>query len=184
MYNINNIVFLKNKFNNSIDLVTADGGFDFSIDFNNQEKMSYRIIFCEIVSALSIQKNGGNFVCKFFDLYTFNTVKLLYLLTFYYSNVFISKPLTSRPANSEKYIICKDFKGISNEKLNELYTIVKNWEHLDETQIFNFINVKDEFIKRIKNYNNLITKNQVSNIKQTSDIINNEEKVSGTISKL
>ena len=34
---------------NSCNLITADGGFDFSIDFNKQEQLSSRLIFCEIV---------------------------------------------------------------------------------------------------------------------------------------
>ena len=44
------------------DLVTADGGFDFSTNFNKQEQSSLRIIFCEIVTALSVQKKGGAFM--------------------------------------------------------------------------------------------------------------------------
>ena len=33
------------------DFITADGGFDFSSDFNDQEKQSLRIIFCEFSMA-------------------------------------------------------------------------------------------------------------------------------------
>ena len=36
------------KYQNSMDIITADGGFDFSIDFNKQEQLSNRLIFCEI----------------------------------------------------------------------------------------------------------------------------------------
>ena len=40
------------------DIITADGGFDFHQDFNNQEKLSHKLIFCEVVTALTIQ-NGA-----------------------------------------------------------------------------------------------------------------------------
>ena len=66
--------------NNKAEFITADGGFDYSIDFNKQEEMSYKIIFSEIFITLSIQKIGGNFVLKIFDMFTIFTLKCIYLL--------------------------------------------------------------------------------------------------------
>ena len=39
-----------------MDLVTADGGFDFSIDFNQQEQMAGKLILTEILYAIIMQK--------------------------------------------------------------------------------------------------------------------------------
>ena len=47
---------------------------------------------------------GGNFVCKTFDLYTTFNVGLIYLLYRCFEKICIFKPVTSRPANSERYI--------------------------------------------------------------------------------
>ena len=89
IYNSENIeAFSKLVGFDSCDLVTADGGFDFSLDFNKQEQLSYRLIFCEIVTALSVQKKGGNFVCKIFDTFMIPTVKMLFFLGCFYENVF------------------------------------------------------------------------------------------------
>ena len=33
----------------------------------------------------------------------------------FYEEIYLNKPLTSRPANSEKYIVAKNFKGIDKE---------------------------------------------------------------------
>ena len=52
-----------------------------------------------------MQKYGGTFVLKIFDIFTEPTIDFLYLLSSLYKNVFIMKPETSRIANSEKYII-------------------------------------------------------------------------------
>ena len=145
------------------DLVTPDGGFDFSIDFNKQEQLSYRLILCEIVGALYIQKLGGSFVIKFFDIYTIETCKLLYLLCCFYDEVFINKPLTSRPANSEKYIICKGFRGIDYSYLDEICKILNIWCKLENTLYINDIFSSDlpkSFIDKIKN----LTK-KIQNIK-------------------
>ena len=126
--NIENIIFFKNQIgNNKCDLVTADGGFDFSIDFNHQEQQAFQLIFCEIVLALSVQKNGGSFVLKIFDMFTLLTIKMLYIISYFYEEVYIYKPLTSRCANSEKYIIAKKFRGIEKKYLNKLYGIIKLW---------------------------------------------------------
>ena len=80
--------------------------------------------------AFSIQKIGGTQIIKIFDTFTPLTIKLLYLVSTLYNNVYIYKPLTSRPANSEKYIIAKGFKGIDSNYLKSLYSIVAKWEDI------------------------------------------------------
>ena len=77
IYNLENIINFKQSVDSTATIVTSDGGFDFSVDFNKQEQLSYRIIVCEIITCLSVQKIGGHFVCKFFDLYTPLSLKLI-----------------------------------------------------------------------------------------------------------
>ena len=178
LYKLENIQYLKYMFNEECMLVTADGGFDFSTDFNNQESMSYRIIFCEMVSALYLQKLGGHFVCKIFDIHTDLTVKFLWILSMYYEEVIISKPYTSRPANSEKYIICKKFKGIETDFMNKLFNLVKKWDTTKNK--LDFVKVPSDFIVKINQYNEVITNKQRENIKLTLDIIKNYESIEVT----
>jgi 23S rRNA U2552 (ribose-2'-O)-methylase RlmE/FtsJ len=94
---------------NACHVVTADGGFDFSSDFNNQELMSLRLIACEVFLALQIQKEGGTFFLKIYDIFTNPTLQMLYILRLFYQDLTFVKPLTSRPANSEKYVLCTGF---------------------------------------------------------------------------
>ena len=51
-----------------MEIITADGGFDFSIDFNKQETLSIKLIFCQICYAIALQKSGGTFILKIFYL--------------------------------------------------------------------------------------------------------------------
>lgn len=111
-------------------LVTCDGGFDYSNDFNNQEKTSFQIIFSEITTALAIQKKGGTLVCKVFDLFTIFSVQLIYLITLLYEEVGFFKPSTSRPANSEKYLVAKKFRGITPHLLHSMFHMVQNWKYV------------------------------------------------------
>ena len=95
----------------SCDLVTADGGFDYSCDFNRQEQMSLQLLSCEVKAALRLQKLGGTFVLKVFDISMPQTVGLFHELAHAYAHIFMVKPLTSRPCNAEKYVVCCGFHG-------------------------------------------------------------------------
>ena len=129
-----NLVYYFEHFNNSVDIVTGDGGFDFSIDFNHQELLASKLLFAQICFALAIQKERGHFVLKVFDLFTRSSIECLYLLSSLYEEVHIIKPNTSRLANSEKYIVCKYFQR--NEKYNHLMTsIIDNFPLLTKNRI-------------------------------------------------
>jgi len=169
LYNIHDIKTFSKKFvNDKAYLVTSDGGFDYSIDFNNQEQLSYRIIFCEIITALSIQKEGGHFVCKIFDIFTLFTLKMIYLLYCFYEKVYIVKPKTSRTANSEKYIIAKGFKGIDKKYLNKFYKIIEDWDKLNNyVSNIEGININNDFIHWIYKYNESYIENQIKYINLT-----------------
>ena len=108
------------KYHHSIDFITADGGFDFSSDFNNQEILAMNLIAAEVFYAISMQTVGGTFVLKIFDMFTRVTIDLLHLLCMTYDDVIIFKPNTSRIANSEKYVVCKRFNIKCVEERTEL----------------------------------------------------------------
>ena len=104
---IENFNYVVNKYNQKMDIITADGGFDFSVDFNKQEISITKLLYGQISYALCMQKKGGCFVLKIFDCFMQHTIDLLYILSAFYEKVYIVKPNTSRYANSEKYIVCK-----------------------------------------------------------------------------
>lgn len=176
IYKLENIIEFSKFFNNDATLITADGGFDFSTNFNKQEQSSLQIIFCEIVMALTIQKKGGSFVCKIYDSYTRVSVSFLYLLHSLYTEVHITKPYTSRPANSEKYLVCKGFKGIDDKLLKKLHIVVKCWETIDMNndfiyQIIDWKNIPDSFKQKIHHYNSIYYNQQTKNILKTLKLI-------------
>lgn len=107
--NWENIRYINGLSNKRFFLITADGGFDEGTDFNNKEQLHYGLILSEIYTAIELQTQGGHFVLKVFDVFTETSVQLLYLLSLCYEEMYAYKPKTSRPTNSEKYIICKKF---------------------------------------------------------------------------
>lgn len=100
LFNKDNLWYCYYKYNNKIDLITGDGGFDFSTNFNKQESMSLRLIFCQICFALAMQKTNGTFILKIYDIFSPATIDLIYILSSFYKKVYITKPSTSRTANS------------------------------------------------------------------------------------
>jgi len=110
LLSLDNYLHCCEKYRHSMDFITADGGFDFSSDFNHQEVLAQTLVVSEVLYAVSLQKPGGTFVLKIFDLFTRVTVDIVHLLAALYTDVIIFKPNTSRVANSEKYIVCKGFK--------------------------------------------------------------------------
>ena len=112
LYNVANIdALVADAGEAACDFVTADGGFDFSNDFNNQEGTSLRLVLSEVYAALRLQAKGGSFVLKVYDMHAPATLQLLCVLRKSYGAMRFVKPLTSRPANSEKYVMCTAFRG-------------------------------------------------------------------------
>ena len=110
LLHIENFEYCVEKYGGKMDLVTADGGFDFSKDFNRQEISIFNLLWGQVCYALCLQKLGGNFVLKIFDIFYEQTVHILYLLASFYDEVHVCKLKTSRIGNSEKYIVCKKFR--------------------------------------------------------------------------
>lgn len=96
-----------------VDLVIGDGGFDVEEggDYDRQEFLSSRLLLAQILTAVSVLRTGGTFVCKLFDTVTEFSAQLLYFCGIIFEEISILKPVSSRPANAERYIICQRLRG-------------------------------------------------------------------------
>ncbi|PVD25771.1 hypothetical protein C0Q70_13431 [Pomacea canaliculata] len=101
---------LNNTDGKGVHFCMADGGFSVEGQENIQEILSKQLYLCQFLVALGITREGGHFVCKLFDLFTPFSVGLVYLMRLVFNQVCICKPVTSRPANSERYIVCKGLR--------------------------------------------------------------------------
>tara|TARA_R110002073_G_scaffold253016_1_gene415584 strand:+ start:3600 stop:4772 length:1173 start_codon:yes stop_codon:yes gene_type:complete len=175
LLNVDNLWHCYYNYNNSIDLITGDGGFDFSTNFNQQEHLSVNLIFCQIIYAIAMQKKGGMFILKIFDIFTQITVELLYILSSLYEKCYIVKPHTSRSANAEKYIICRNFK------LDNTYDLIKKFSELftclDDKPICKILNIQIPYlyINKIEDINAILGQQQLENILSTLNILDNNK---------
>lgn len=96
-------------------LYTSDAGTDVSEDFNRQEELTSMLNYGQVICGLFSLAKGGNFVTKQYTFLTLFNRSLICLVSILFDETYIIKPLTSRPINSEIYIVGKGFKGISIE---------------------------------------------------------------------
>lgn len=146
---------------------------------NILEQTAQPIIFKEIYEALNVQKTGGNFVCKFYEIFTQPTVKMLSLLTSAYKDVSIIKPLTSRLANNEIFVVCKNFIWNDKERtkyLSKLKNILESYKSLKEktfvVDIFTDHHIDWEFKLSLIVFNNIISNEKIKNMDQIKTYIN------------
>ena len=183
-----NFDFCKKKYGSSMDFITGDGGFDFSMDFNKQEISISQLLFAQVCYALILQKKGGTFVLKLFDSFMQHTVDILYILSSFYDKVYLIKPQTSRYANSEKYVVCKDFLFSNNEQFYPF--LHKTFESMllvnDNRFIHRFLNIPLSyyFLLKLEEYNSIFGQQQIENIHYTTSLIEikqKQEKIDGLI---
>lgn len=108
-----------------VNLVMGDGGFDLEGDVNlmpHQEFLSSRLLAAQIIVGIKATKIGGNFIVKIFDSVTELSGQLIYLLSLCFEKIIPFKASSSRPANSERYLIC--LTRLSN--INTSYTIISS----------------------------------------------------------
>jgi cap1 methyltransferase len=171
--------FIKNFYKNKAYVVTADGGFDYSSDFNGQEINSCQIIYSECVVAMNILKKNGTFVCKVFDLFTSPMIKILYFMTLHFDEVYLYKPETSRPANSEKYLVCIRYRDILKEEdknyllyLIQVYQDYQTKNKIKENETLDLLNIRvpNSFVHSLMKYNHMYIEQQKFYLQKTINL--------------
>ena len=173
--NHDNLHYCYDKYNGKMDIITGDGGFDFSFQYPQQEQISTKLIACQIGFAVAMQKQGGSFILKVYDTFTRFSLDLLFLLSNLYDQVSIIKPNTSRFANSEKYIVCQGFRNINTlEIVKHFYKILQSNENIVGT-LFDF-ELPYLFTNKIEEFNSILGQQQIDIIVSTIYLIDNTNK--------
>lgn len=159
---------MKEETDSGVHFMMADGGFSVEGQENIQEILSKQLYLAQCLVALTVVRTKGHFVVKLFDLFTPFSVSLIYLMYKSFQQICICKPNTSRPANSERYLVCKWKKPYTDTIRRHLYAVNqelwlnKNVE-LDVLEMtpMNVMQQDSEFFEYIFNSNNQIGKNQI-----------------------
>jgi DNA-directed RNA polymerase II subunit RPB2 len=117
--------------NDGANLYTSDVGKDI-VDPNKAEEETADINAGQIITGLLSLANGGHFVTKQFTFVTPFSRSLIAIVASLFEETYITKPKTSRPLNSEIYLVGKGFKGIEPALAQALLDRCEAYKSLDK----------------------------------------------------
>ena len=103
-----------------VHIFTADGGFDFSVNYEIQEKCVFHLLVSSAITGLRCLVQDGVFILKIFDIFSDSTKLLIHLISRCFKEWILYKPALSRPCNSERYFLGRGFRGLPVEVLEQL----------------------------------------------------------------
>jgi hypothetical protein len=144
--------------NNNVDLYTSDLGLESKDDYSKQEQICLHANVSQILTGILTLKKGGNMITKQYTYFEPLNITMYAILTNLFEEVYICKPSSSRPFNSETYIIGKNFQGPfkETEYQTDLIELIK-----DKVENFN---------KMPLIYKKCLTKEYMEKIKETLQI--------------
>jgi cap2 methyltransferase len=107
------------------DLVTSDVKFSpDAMNFAEEENANLVVHLGQMISGLVVLAIGGTMILKCLTLFETGTVNMVGLVTSLFDRTLLVKPETSKPFNSEVYLVCLGFRGIGEEIVERLLSIL------------------------------------------------------------
>jgi 23S rRNA U2552 (ribose-2'-O)-methylase RlmE/FtsJ len=171
----NQAAFIKHvhdEYPKGVHIYTADGGFDFSNDYNAQEDVIFPLLLAEILIGIQVLQKGGCFIVKCFDTTERQTLELLWLTSQCFREWSIVKPRTSRAGNAERYFIGKGFLGNVEDILACMKDVqaMKSWNAplLD-------MELPKEWVSAVLGFQEEIEMQEIAIIQATLDLIHQND---------
>jgi len=167
IYNLDNQVeFAATCGPQKVHLFTADGGFDFKMDYVRQEQSVFRLVVSSFAMGFQTLAVGGMIVIKVFDTFANPTIELLAFVSGYFKEWTLYKPAMSRPCNSERYYIGIGFKGVTQDTLDLFTALQKDLSTRDISNLESLFSVHLPMVERVAEFQQEIEAIQVQTIKK------------------
>ena len=137
------------------DLITGDGGI-----IGDNPLIFQKLDYAQVVSVASLSSIGSNCIIKHFLPYVRRApityygyglfINYLFLYHLMFDEFYMVKPLTSNPDSGEFYVVCKGFRGISDEMYEKLLEILDKFEV--NMCFFKQNDIPDEFINQVMEF--------------------------------
>lgn len=119
--NINNIVKqIRARFNKLADVYFSDIAIDVGTNYNEEELLESKQVLGQNITGLMCLNRNGTYIIKRRGMLLPISIWFLGLIYTLFHKVQILKPYSSKPCNSEHYIIGIGFKGISPSLVDTL----------------------------------------------------------------
>ena len=139
----------------------------------NQETCKDRLLLC-LIAAIKLLRKGGTLICQVGDLFTNFNAGILYLLSRMFAGIGVIKPKQADHISS-RYLVCKDLEGKAEgledyiESLIKLEIAVLEGRYGNKSIIHAIpipLILQDDFLKYLKNVNELHCKLQLKEIEK------------------
>ncbi len=173
---LNKFNYCYTKYASSMEIIIAD--IITESHYETCESIHTKLLFGQMCYALCMQKQGGVFIIKISDCFMESTMDILYILCGFYENVYITKPDTSSPTTSEKYIVCKNFlfknTDIFGEYIQCAFSSITKISIQLTIRRFLTIPIPITFLNKIEEFNAILGQHQLDAIHQTILFIDNK----------
>jgi FtsJ-like methyltransferase len=182
--------FAQTKFGHQFHLMTSDVKFvPPDSDYDEEENINIPVHLGHVLCALNTLAIGGTAILKEFTFFETPSVALLYLLANCFSNVRLAKPETSRPSNSETYIVASGFQGLNDVQSARLMKIMEYIRGLNTREgspgIFRLADIPREFVANIVDIEGKLAERQSKAIKHNTEQFHHyNEANSGNLKKM
>lgn len=124
------------------------------VNYDEEEAINIPVHLGHVLCALVTLKKEGSMILKHLTLCESQTVSLLWILACCFQQLYIVKPETSKPANSEVYIVGHGYKkNITSIEINHLYNILRYCRYMNDgtgsPSIFLREDIPTEFVQMI-----------------------------------
>jgi len=181
---IDDIFFNFNEINEEINKTINNSKIDimiFNIMYTNTNSYIINLIKT-VMLILRFQSFSGTSIIKIEYIFHKPIIDLLYLLCSLFDKVYIIKPNSSNITTYEKYIVCKNFNTINDDKLEiykSNYHKLNNFiQQINNTNIQSIIDIEIPyyFINKLDDINIIIGQQQLESLDQIINIFKNKNR--------
>jgi hypothetical protein len=122
-----NIASFAEQLNLGVNLITSDVkdcGRPEEETYDEEERVNAAVHIGQTLAVLKLLSKGGTAIIKVFAFFEPHSVALLWILNYCFQETLIVKPTTSKPANSEVYLV---LRGYRKNLSQECYNALENW---------------------------------------------------------
>jgi len=135
-------------------------------NYDEEETINIPVHLGHILCCLTTLKKGGTVILKHLNLCESQTVSLLWILAGCFNNLQITKPETSKPANSETYIIATGYKkNLTRTEIDRLLQIMQYIRYMNTESgspcIFHKEDIPEAFVNAIHDAMNRLSEHQI-----------------------
>ncbi len=163
---------IEKTFAGKLDLMTSDVKYvPMEVNFDEEEYINKPVHMGHLLCALMCLEKGGSMLLKEFTFFEAPSVCLLYLAACCFDQLMIIKPETSRPANSEVYILGigykKNLTPFDMERLLNILNYIRplNNEH-GSPAIFQKKDVPQDFVDQVIEMSQKMAQSQIDQLEK------------------